>query len=213
MFLEVRDLSFGYGKTPLPSLSGLSFSVMEGEIVGLVGVSGSGKSTLLRLIAGLERPFEGSIQIAGNVFCDIGRKLWTAPEHRRVGMLFQDYGLFPHMTVEKNILFGLKDHPRETRKNRMQAMLGLVEMEAYASRYPYELSGGQQQRVALARALAPSPKLLLLDEPFSSLDESLKENVRCETQSVLSREKITCLFVSHDRRDVEAVCGRVLGEA
>ena len=208
MFLEVRDLSFSYGGAPIPSLACLSFGVERGEIVGIAGPSGSGKSTLLRLIAGFERPAGGRVIIDGEVVAS--RDVFINPERRNVGMVFQDYGLFPHMTARKNIEFGLRGLGKAERKARADEILALARMDALASRYPYELSGGQQQRVALARALAPRPRVLLLDEPFSSLDAHLREDVREEVKNILEAAGITCLFVSHDKLDIDAVCSRTM---
>ena len=208
MFLEVRDLSFSYGGAPIPSLARLSFGVERGEIVGIAGPSGSGKSTLLRLIAGFERPAGGRVIIDGEVVAS--RDVFINPERRNVGMVFQDYGLFPHMTARKNIEFGLRGLGKAERKARADEILALARMDALASRYPYELSGGQQQRVALARALAPRPRVLLLDEPFSSLDAHLREDVREEVKNILEAAGITCLFVSHDKLDIDAVCSRTM---
>ncbi|MDR1514231.1 MAG: ABC transporter ATP-binding protein [Synergistaceae bacterium] len=208
MFLEVRELSFGYGNMLIPSLRGLSFGIEKGEIVGIVGPSGSGKSTLLRLIAGFERPLEGSIVLDGITVA--AKDVYVPPESRNVGMVFQDYGLFPHMTVRKNIEFGLRRLKGEERAMRANEMLAMAQMENFPSRYPYELSGGQQQRVSLMRALAPRPRLLLLDEPFSNLDADLREIMCKDVKTILEKEKITCLFVSHDQRDVNAVCSRII---
>ena len=208
MFLEVRDLSFSYGGAPIPSLACLSFGVERGEIVGIAGPSGSGKSTLLRLIAGFERPAGGRVIIDGEVVAS--RDVFINPERRNVGMVFQDYGLFPHMTARKNIEFGLRGLGKAERKARADEILALARMDALASRYPYELSGGLQQRVALARALAPRPRVLLLDEPFSSLDAHLREDVREEVKNILEAAGITCLFVSHDKLDIDAVCSRTM---
>jgi iron(III) transport system ATP-binding protein len=208
LFLEIRGLSFAYDGVIVPVLRELSFGVEEGEIVGLAGPSGSGKSTLLRLISGFERPLEGSIVLEGKTVAS--EDVFVPPESRNVGMVFQDYGLFPHMTVRKNIEFGLRRLSREERAARADEMLALAQMESFMSRYPYELSGGQQQRVALIRALAPRPRLLLLDEPFSSLDADLRENICKEVKIILENAGITCLFVSHDRRDIDAVCSRTI---
>src|SRR5690606_34382950 len=149
-----------------------------GEILAVVGESGCGKSTLLRLIAGLDTPDQGEIRIGGRAVA--AGRVWVAPERRGVGMVFQDFALFPHMTVLGNIVFGLPSLPRAERRARAEAMLELVDLAGYGERYPHQLSGGQQQRVALARALASEPSLLLLDEPFSNLDTALKRMLREE---------------------------------
>jgi iron(III) transport system ATP-binding protein len=211
VYLEIIGLSFSYGGVVIPSLEDISFGAGEGEIVGIAGPSGSGKSTLLRLIAGFERPARGRIVLDGKTVAS--EDTFVRPELRNVGMVFQDYGLFPHMTVRKNIEFGLRGMTGAEREARTREILALGRMETLVSRYPYELSGGQQQRVAMMRSLAPRPRLLLLDEPFSSLDAHLRENVRGEVKNILEEAKITCLFVSHDRQDIDAVCSRTLTQA
>lgn len=202
--VEIQDLTFSFSRKNTPIISHFSFSMNKGEVVGILGPSGSGKSTLLRLIAGLEMPSKGSISIAGASVVNEG--LFIQPENRGVGMVFQDYALFPHMTVRDNILFGLSRLSRKERSSRLKEMLELVKMENYENRYPHELSGGQQQRVALARALAPKPKVLLMDEPFSNLDEDLKESIREDLRMILKKADMTCIMVTHDRHDVEAIC-------
>ena len=207
IFLLVEGLSFRYTKATPMVLDDFFLRMMEGEMVGLAGASGCGKTTLLRLIAGLERPLRGKIQIDGLTVSDSGR--FIPPEDRRVGMLFQDYGLFPHMTVSANIAFGLHRMPRSERNRQVEEMLSLTRMRDLAKRYPYELSGGQQQRVALARALAPRPKLLLLDEPFSNLDADLRTSIRREVRDIIASSATTCLLVSHDMDDLRTVCDRI----
>ncbi|MGG3891344.1 ABC transporter ATP-binding protein [Metabacillus fastidiosus] len=202
--VEVQNLTYSYTHKGMPIISDVSFSMDEGEIVGVLGPSGSGKSTLLRLLSGLEMPTKGSITIAGNVVAD--EKKFMQPEDRGVGMVFQDYALFPHMTVRENILFGLNRLARKDRKSRLREMLELVQMEKFEKRYPHELSGGQQQRVALARALAPKPNVLLMDEPFSNLDQDLKGSIREELRMILKTANMTCIIVTHDRNDVNAIC-------
>jgi len=204
--LEIEGLTFSFSRVQEPVIKDLSFTVNQGETVGILGPSGSGKSTLLRLIAGLEMPMEGSIKIADTSV--VNPALFVQPEKRGVGMVFQDYALFPHMTVKDNILFGLSRIPRKERNSRLKEMLQLVQMEEFEKRYPHELSGGQQQRIALARALAPKPKLLLMDEPFSNLDADLKESIRADLGSILKKAEMTCIIVTHDRRDVDAICDR-----
>jgi len=202
-FVEVQNLSFSYGyKQPLV-IDRLSFSIKKGEIIGILGASGSGKSTLLRLIAGLELPLEGEIRINGKIVSS--NKVFIQPEHRRVGMVFQDYALFPQMNVKKNIKFALHHLSNEEQDQRLQEMIKLVHLEGLEDRYPHELSGGQQQRVALARALAAKPDVLLMDEPFSNLDADLKKNIRSELRTILKSAQMTCLFVTHDKHDIEAI--------
>ncbi|SDM55782.1 ABC transporter ATP-binding protein [Bacillus sp. OK048] len=203
-FVEIKGLTFSFSRKEKPVINDFSFSANKGEIVGILGQSGSGKSTLLRLISGLEMPKKGTIKIAGTTVVSEG--VFIQPEQRGVGMVFQDYALFPHMTVKDNILFGLSRLPRKERKSRVDEMLQLVQMEDFHKRYPHELSGGQQQRIALARALAPKPNLLLMDEPFSNLDTDLKASIREELGVILKKANMTCIIVTHDRNDVEAIC-------
>jgi iron(III) transport system ATP-binding protein len=202
--LEIENVTFSFSKKIEPVIREFSFSVHKGEIVGVLGSSGSGKSTMLRLIAGLEMPTQGTIQIAGTTV--FSEKIFIQPENRGVGMVFQDYALFPHMTVKDNIMFGLSRVTKTERTQRLKDMLELVHLEGFEKRYPHELSGGQQQRVALARALAPKPNLLLMDEPFSNLDADLKESIRTELRQILKKANMTCIMVSHDRKDIDAIC-------
>ncbi|KMY55374.1 ABC transporter [Bacillus sp. FJAT-27231] len=204
--VDVQDLVFSFSSEGEPVINGVSITIMKDEIVGVLGPSGSGKSTMLRLIAGLEMPWQGAIYIAEKPV--VAGKLFVQPENRGVGMVFQDYALFPHMTVGENILFGLSRLPRKERKPRVAEMLELVKMGEFAERYPHELSGGQQQRIALARALAPKPNVLLMDEPFSNLDADLKAEIREDLRVILKKANITCMIVTHDRADVEAICDR-----
>ncbi|RXT15468.1 ABC transporter ATP-binding protein [Ammoniphilus sp. CFH 90114] len=206
--VDVCSVSFQYGRKQKPVFRDLTFSIEKGEIVGVIGASGSGKSTLLRVIAGLEHPSEGKVILSGKTVVD--DNICLNPEQRGVGMVFQDYALFPHLTVAQNVAFGLHRLPRSERTVRVQEMLELVHLSEYKDRYPHELSGGQQQRVAIARALAPRPSLLLMDEPFSNLDADLKSSIRCEIQDILRKAEMTCLFVTHDHQDVEAICDRAI---
>ncbi|WP_102348128.1 ABC transporter ATP-binding protein [Bacillus sp. Marseille-P3661] len=204
--VEVRNLSFAYSRAKAPIIKDFDFSMKQGEIVGILGPSGSGKSTLLRLIAGLELPSKGTIILSEKTVVD--EKTFIQPENRGVGMVFQDYALFPHMTVKDNILFALHRFKRGERLAQLKEVLDLVHMSGYENRYPHELSGGQQQRIALARALAPKPIVLLMDEPFSNLDANLKAAIRSELQDILKKANISCLMVTHDQLDVEAICER-----
>ncbi|WP_010271701.1 ABC transporter ATP-binding protein [Paenibacillus senegalensis] len=206
--LRIEQLTFRYSKREAPVLDKLSLSIGQGEIVGILGASGSGKSTLLRLIAGLEMPEQGSVHINGNKIVD--ERSFVDIEQRGVGMVFQDYALFPHLTAEDNVRFGLHRMKRADRQRRVTEMLELVQMTTLAKRYPHELSGGQQQRVALARALAPGPSILLMDEPFSNLDADLKDAIRTELRDILRTAGITCMIVSHDQADIEAICDRAV---
>ena len=183
----------------------VSLSVRPGEILALLGESGSGKTTLLRLIAGLEAPDAGRIALRGKTLCD--QATWVPPERRGMGMVFQDYALFPHLTVARNIAFGLRQ--KNTRDARIRDMIACVGLCGKETRYPHELSGGEQQRVALARALAPEPALLLLDEPFSNLDERLKDQVRRDVRAIIRQANATAIFVTHDTRDALATADRL----
>jgi iron(III) transport system ATP-binding protein len=205
-FIEINKLSFTYSSVKV--LDHFSFSMDKGEIVGVLGQSGSGKSTLLRLIAGLETPTEGEISISARKIVDA--RTFIQPEQRGVGMVFQDYALFPHLTAAKNIEFGLHRMTRSERQARLKEMIELVQLIGLENRYPHELSGGQQQRVALARALAPKPSLLLMDEPFSNLDTELKAAIRSDLRDILRKAEMTCLFVSHDQQDVDVICDRTI---
>ncbi|OXM15907.1 ABC transporter ATP-binding protein [Paenibacillus herberti] len=207
-FVAVDGVTFRFAAGQSAVIEDLSFAMSRGETVGVLGASGSGKSTLLRLIAGLEMPERGSISINGRVIVD--ERVFVEPEKRGVGMVFQDYALFPNMTVADNIVFGLHKLKREERRLRLEEMLELVQLSGYVRRYPHELSGGQQQRVALARALAPQPSVLLMDEPFSNLDAHLKAAIRSELRQILRQAGTTCLLVSHDEADVDAICDRSL---
>ncbi len=182
-----------------PVLCEISLQVAAGTMTCLLGPSGCGKTTLLRLIAGFEEPDAGEITLIKRLVSRPG--FVVPPEQRRIGMVFQDYALFPHMTVRQNILFGLSRWPAAWRRTRLEEMVCLVGLEKMAERYPHELSGGQQQRVALARALAPAPQLLLLDEPFSNLDVHLRQQLRAEVQAILARAGITTVLVTHDQEE------------
>ena len=183
----------------VPVLQDVSLRIEPGAIVCLLGPSGCGKTTLLRLIAGFEEPDSGTIHLGGQPVSRSGYVM--PPEKRRIGMVFQEYALFPHLTVAQNILFGLFRRSAAHRNRRLADLLQLVGLEDMAKRYPHELSGGQQQRVALARALAPAPQLLLLDEPFSNLDVSLRRQLRQEMQAVLRQTEMTTILVTHDQEE------------
>lgn len=175
----------------------VSFTVQPGQLLGLLGPSGCGKTTVLRLIAGFEVPDRGHIEIDGSPV--VNGRLFVPPERRRVGMVFQDYALFPHMTVARNVGYGIPRHP--DRAGRIQEVLSLVGLLGKEERLPDQLSGGEQQRVALARALAPEPRLLLLDEPFSNLDAGQRTRLRMEVRGILKRAGATAIFVTHDQEE------------
>ncbi|MFD0590175.1 ABC transporter ATP-binding protein [Paenibacillus sp. GCM10027627] len=206
--VRLQQVAYSYPRAKEKLISGFSLELTVGETVGLLGPSGSGKSTLLRLIAGLENPLSGEISIGGVVMAGAGS--FVQPEKRGVGMVFQDYALFPHMTVARNIAFGLHGLDRASRGKRVKEMLELVQLQQYGDRYPHELSGGQQQRVAFARALAPKPKLLLMDEPFSNLDAALRSGIRTELRALLRQAGMTSILVTHDKEDADAICDRII---
>lgn len=208
MHLAIEQLEVRYPHRPLPALDGVSLGLKAGQIGVLLGPSGCGKTTLLRAIAGLERAHQGEIRLAGQTISNARTHL--PPEQRRMGMVFQDHALFPHLSVLDNVMFGLLDQPRAQRQARAQAMLTLVGLSNSAHRHPHELSGGQQQRVALARALAPGPRLLLMDEPFSNLDIELRERLALEVRQILKEAQATALVVTHDQMEAFAM-GDLIG--
>jgi len=203
--LEVQKLSHAYGERRV--VDRVDLAVAPGEVHCLVGPSGCGKTTSLRLIAGLEELQEGTIALNGRVLAVPGRGL--PPERRKVGLMFQDFALFPHLKVAENVAFGLAGLDRRRRAARVAELLAAVNMTAYASTYPHTLSGGEQQRVALARALAPEPELMLLDEAFSALDTSLRAQVRDETLTLLRDAGTPTLLVTHDAEEAIRVGDRI----
>ncbi|MBX9960887.1 MAG: ABC transporter ATP-binding protein [Burkholderiaceae bacterium] len=203
MYLEVRQLQVRYPGAAQAAVADVSLSLRAGEIGVLIGPSGCGKTTLLRAVAGLEPVSSGEIRLAGQVVSRAD--LQTPPEERRIGMVFQDYALFPHLDVGRNVGFGIAHLPPAQREARVREVLGLVGLQGSEARYPHELSGGQQQRVALARALAPRPQLLLLDEPFSNLDVELRERLAHEVRTILKAAQATALLVTHDQLEAFAI--------
>lgn len=200
--LKIENLDFKYGNKQV--LKNFSMEVEEGERVALKGSSGCGKSTLLRLVAGLEKPFGGKMYFDGK---DITR---LSPHKRNFGYVFQDFALFPHLTVKENILFGISGIRGEEKKSLLKKYTEMLHIESLLDHYPHQLSGGQKQRVAIARTLITSPKIILLDEVFSALDEELKEKVRLEILEVLKELKITTILVTHDSRDAEVLCDKII---
>lgn len=208
MFLSLESVAVRYGARS--AVEAVSLGLATGQIGVLIGPSGCGKTSLLRAVAGLERCAAGRVAIAGVALSDAAAGLHMAPEMRRIGMVFQDYALFPHLSVADNVAFGLQGGGAHAlhgsaRKARVQQMLDLVGLAHAAKRAPHQLSGGQQQRVALARALAPQPRLLLLDEPFSSLDVDLRERLAQEVRVILKESGTTALMVTHDQMEAFAV--------
>jgi iron(III) transport system ATP-binding protein len=204
--LELRSVSCAYDSNR-PAIHDISFSVQEGEILCLLGPSGCGKTTALRAIAGFEPVRSGQIYLSGRLVSSSSETVPT--EERRVGMVFQEYALFPHLRVADNIAFGLSHLSRAERKCQVQEMLRLTGLEGFERRYPHELSGGQQQRVALSRALVQNPVLLLLDEPFSNLDPDMAGRMRQEVHALLRRMKTTTILVTHDHDEAFAMADRI----
>ena len=203
--LEVHGIQHGYNGRRV--LTDFSLTLARGQIGCVLGPSGCGKTTALRCIAGFEQVSAGRIAVNGKEVSSRGRTV--PPEKRRVGMVFQDYALFPHLTVADNVGFGLHRLDSSARARRIGQTLETIGMARAAARYPHELSGGQQQRVALARALAPQPELLLLDEPFSNLDVDLRERLRLEVRDILKQQDITAILVTHDQHDAFAIADEI----
>ncbi len=202
--VEIRGLTIRYGD--IEAVRDVDLDVPAGGLTALVGPSGCGKTSLLRAVAGFEMPHRGSIRIAGQPVARPGH--WTVPEKRRVGMVFQQGALFPHLSVWRNVIYGLKN--RHDRDRHADRALQLVGMATRRDRYPDELSGGEQQRVALARALAPEPSIILLDEPFASLDAALRRHLRQEVRSILQQAGTTAVLVTHDQREALSVADTVV---
>ena len=216
--ISAEGLSKRFGRTTAARAVG--FELRSGELLGVLGPSGCGKTTLLRLLAGFERPDKGVVRVAGHTV--VGPGVWLPPERRRVGMVAQDFALFPHLTVGQNVAFGLSGRgasmaswawTRRLRRAPLPAraveMLELVGLAEFADRYPHELSGGEAQRVALARALAPAPATVLLDEPFSNLDQNLRASLRLQLRDILRAARTSAVFVTHDREEALSLSDRI----
>ncbi|SDD36732.1 iron(III) transport system ATP-binding protein [Paracoccus isoporae] len=204
--LQLDRISCRFGRHEV--LKDISVEVPAGQITCLLGESGCGKSTLLRLISGVERPTSGAIFMAGRQIT--GEGVFVEPEQRRIGFMFQDYALFPHLSVADNLTFGLRDLPGDLRRARVTDIAERIGIAHLLDRFPYALSGGEQQRVALARALAPQPAILLMDEPFSNLDQGLRERVRRETVDTLRKLGTTAILVTHDPQEALAVGDQIV---
>ena len=200
LIIRARSVTKSYGSEVV--LSDFNLDIWNGSIVGILGISGSGKTTALRLLAGFDKPDSGIIEMRDKVISS--EETFLPPEERNVGMVFQDYALFPHLNVEKNISFGLSRD--EIKSGRLEEVLSMCNLETYRNKFPQELSGGQQQRVSLARALAPKPEVILLDEPFTSLDALMARDLREEVVSLLRQTETTAIIVTHDQEEALSVC-------
>ncbi len=207
--IQIRNVSkrFVSQRDEVIAVNNLNLDVNPGELVAFLGPSGTGKTTLLRLIAGFERPDGGTISIDGQPVVDVSRDIDVTPERRNVGMIFQDYSLFPHLTVADNVVFGIRGLAES--HSRVLEVLELVGLAGMGKRYPHQLSGGQQQRVALARTLAPHPSVILMDEPFNALDATLRPRVREQVEEILRLSGTTAILVTHDAEEAMIMADRV----
>jgi iron(III) transport system ATP-binding protein len=203
VILRIENVTKTFSQNTAPAVNNVSLILQQGDVLALLGPSGCGKTTLLRIIGGFEHPQNGCIKIGEKIVCKSATMI--PPEKRDIGIVFQDYALFPHLTVAENVSFGLKNLSKQQLEQRVTEALDLVKLEALGKRYPYELSGGQQQRVALARALAPQPKLMLLDEPLSNLDIQVRLKLREEIRDILKAAGTSAIFVTHDQEEALAI--------
>ncbi len=205
--LNMEDVSVTYNSKSTPVISNFSLNVEAGEVLSVLGYSGCGKTTMLRAIAGHERIHKGYIRIGGLLMSS--SFIHVEPNVRRVGLVFQDYALFPHLTIEQNVAFGLRDMYKEQRRQRLREMIVITGLSGLEKSYPNQLSGGQQQRVSLARSIAPYPKIVLLDEPFSNLDRELSEFVRREVKRIIKAARVTVILVTHNSEEALSLCDKI----
>lgn len=204
MILELKELNKSFDKVVLKNIN---LEIEQGQIISILGKSGSGKSTLLNIIAGFENANSGSLSINGETIFD--KKKNTQPQDRNIGFVFQNYALFPHLNVEKNLLFGVKDKKRKEKKSLAKELLEMIDLKGYEKKYPHELSGGEQQRVSIARVLATDPDIILLDEPFSSVDTLLKSQIEKELLALIKKSNKTAIFVTHDPKEAMAISDKI----
>ena len=204
--LKVSSLKYAYNNNNL-ILNGIDLNIFEGEILSILGPSGCGKTTLLRLISGLERLYQGQIKIYKKTVSS--SKVYIPPNKRGLGLVLQEKVLFPHLSILNNVKFGIRGD-NDSRKNKALEFLKLFKVDQYANSYPNNLSGGEQQRVAIARSISPNPKILLMDEPFGSLDDGLKKELREETKKIIKKNKTTCILVTHNIEDALSMSDRII---
>jgi len=204
--LKVSSLKYAYNHNNL-ILNGIDLNIFEGEILSILGPSGCGKTTLLRLISGLERLYQGQIKIYKKTVSS--SKVYIPPNKRGLGLVLQEKVLFPHLSILNNVKFGIRGD-NDSRKNKALEFLKLFKVDQYANSYPNNLSGGEQQRVAIARSISPNPKILLMDEPFGSLDDDLKKELREETKKIIKKNKTTCILVTHNIEDALSMSDRII---
>ncbi len=206
--LELKNIWKTYDKGTVPAVMNFSLDVFQGEKIALLGESGCGKTTILRMIAGFEIPDKGSVTLAGKTMSD--QSLFVEPEKRGIGIVFQDYALFPHKTIIENVSYGLFRYTKDERTEMAYSILAISGLEGLERRYPHQLSGGQKQRVALARALAPKPKIILLDEPFSNIDTLRKDMMREYIIEIINKTNSTAIIVTHDTKDALTISDRMV---